>query len=198
MDGHPAGYIQNFKTGVQENWKSGAPMQALGTQDRARLAAEAAQKAHIRAVERETAARAAALTVEAVLAAAPAASAMYPYLFAKNIEPGELHQGASGQTITTTKKFGRPKEANLEGKLIVPMRDIDGRIGSIQTIDGEGSKSFHKGGRVEGMHVIVCGELKPDEPIIIAEGYATAATLSEAASLPVIAAFNAGNIAPVA
>ena len=114
---------------------------------------------------------------------------MHPYLVAKNIEPGELRQGAAHQTITTTDKFGRPKGAHLEGKLIVPMRDIDGRIWSMQTIEGEGSKSFHKGGRVEGMHVIVGGELKPDEPIIIAEGYATAATLIGTASLPVIAAF---------
>ena len=48
------------------------------------------------------------------------------------------------------------------------------------------------------MHAVVGGELKPDDPIIIAEGYATAETVSRAANLPVIAAFNAGNIAPVA
>ena len=135
LDGHPAGYIQNFKTGVQQNWKSGAPMQALGAQDRARLTAEAAQKAHDRAIERESAAQAAALTAEAAWSAAPAAADGHPYLVAKGIGPGELRQGAPGQTIATTDKFGRPKEASLEGKLIVPMRDIDGKLWSIQTID---------------------------------------------------------------
>ena len=44
----------------------------------------------------------------------------------------------------------------------------------------------------------VLGELKADSPVIIAEGYATAATIHQATGLPVIAAFNAGNIAPVA
>ena len=106
--------------------------------------------------------------------------------------------GAPGQTVATTDKFGRPKDASLEGKLIVPMRDIDGKLWSIQTIDADGTKSFHKNGRVEGMHAIVGGKLTPDSPIIIAEGFATAQTVSRAANLPVIAAFNAGNIAPVA
>jgi putative DNA primase/helicase len=198
LDGHPAGYIQNFKTGEQQNWKSGAPMQALGAQDRARLTAEAAQKAHDRAIEREGAAQAAALTAEAALSVAPAASSAHAYLVAKDIGPGDLREGAPGQTIATTDKFGRPKEAGLEGKLIIPMRDIDGKVWSIQTIDGDGTKSFHKSGRIEGMHAIVGGELKPDDPIIIAEGYATADTVSRATNLPVIAAFNAGNIAPVA
>ena len=198
LDGHPAGYIQNFKTGLQQNWKSGAPMQALGAQDRARLTAEAAQKAHDRAIERETAAQAAALTAEAAWSAAPAAAADHPYLVAKDVGPGELRMGGQGQTIATTVKFGRPKDASLEGKLIVPMRDIDGKLWSIQTIDADGTKSFHKNGRVEGMHAIVGGALTPDSPIIIAEGFATAQTVSRAANLPVIAAFNAGNIAPVA
>jgi putative DNA primase/helicase len=198
LDGHPAGYIQNFKAGVQENWKSGAPMQALDAQDRARLTAEAAQKAHDRAIERESTAQAAALTAEAAWSSAPAASRDHSYLLAKDLTPGELREGASGQTIATTDKSGRPREASLEGKLIVPMRDIDGKLWSIQTINADGTKSFHKNGRVEGMHAVVGGALNADGPIIIAEGYATAETVSRAASLPVIAAFNAGNIAPVA
>jgi putative DNA primase/helicase len=198
LDGHPAGYIQNFKTGVQQNWKSGAPMQALGAQDRARLTAEAAQKAHDRAIERENMAQAAALTAETAWFAAQAAQADHPYLVAKNIEPGELRVGAPAQTIATTDKYGRPKDVSLEGRLIVPMRDTEGKLWSLQTIDEDGTKSFHKGGRVEGMHTVIGGELKADSPVIIAEGYATAATIHRATGLPVIAAFNAGNIAPVA
>ena len=193
LDGHPAGYIQNFKTGLQQNWKSGAPMQALGAQDRARLTAEAAQKSHDRAIQRESAAQAAALTAVAAWDAAEAAPADHPYLLAKQIEPGELRVGAAGQTIPYVDKNGVPRQANLEGRLIVPLRDIDGRLMNIQTIDPDGTKSFHKDGRVEGMHTIVRGELGPDSPVIIAEGYATARTISQATSLPVIAAFNAGN-----
>jgi putative DNA primase/helicase len=198
LDGHPAGYIQNFKTGLQQNWKSGAPMQALGAQDRARLTAEAAQKSHERAGQRESVAQAAALTAVAAWDAAEAAPADHPYALAKQITPNELRVGAAGQTIPYVDKNGVPREASLTGKLIVPLRDIDGRLTNIQTIDSDGTKTFHKNGRVEGMHTIVGGELGRDSPVIIAEGYATAKTISQATSLPVIAAFNAGNIAPVA
>ena len=54
LDGKPAGFIQNFKSGVKTNWKATAQAAALGAQDRAQMAAEAAQKRqHERALERE-------------------------------------------------------------------------------------------------------------------------------------------------
>ena len=42
------------------------------------------------------------------------------------------------------------------------------------------------------------GEMQPGQPVIIAEGFATAATMREATGLPVAAAFDAGNLADVA
>jgi putative DNA primase/helicase len=197
LDGHPAGFIENFKEGLRTNWKSGTPIVALDAQDRARLAAEAAQKRHDRAIGREQAAQAAALTAETAWSAAQPAAVDHPYLAAKGIAPGELRTGAPGQMVETTDKEGRPRTVSLEGRLLVPMRDIDGKLWSYQTIDADGTKSFNKGGRVEGCHAVL-GELKADSPVIIAEGYATAATIHQATGLPVIAAFNAGNIAPVA
>ena len=53
MDGHPAGYIQNFKTGEQTNWKLNAQLKALSAVGRARLAAETAQKRQNRANQLE-------------------------------------------------------------------------------------------------------------------------------------------------
>jgi putative DNA primase/helicase len=197
LDGHPAGFIENHKTGIRMNWKSGAPTQALGAQDRARLAAEAAQKRHDRAIDREQITQAAALVAETAWNAARPAASNHPYLTAKGIEPGELRMGAPGQMIATTDKDSNPRNVRLEGRLLIPMRDIDGALWSVQTIDADGTKTFHKGGRLEGSHVIL-GTLKEDAPVIIAEGYATAATIHQATGLPVIAAFNAGNIAPVA
>jgi len=197
LDGHPAGFIENHKEGVRTNWKSGAPAQALGAQDRARLTAEAAQKRHERAIDREQTTQAAALSAETAWSTAQPAAGDHPYLVAKGIEAGELRTGAPGQTIATTDKDGNPKNVSLEGRLLVPMRDNEGKLWSLQTIDPDGTKSFHKGGRVEGCHALL-GELKADSPAIIAEGYATAATIHQATGLPVIAAFNAGNIAPVA
>ena len=196
LDNHPAGYIQNFKEGTKINWKSSVVVPSLDAQDRARIAAEAAQSRHEREIDREQTIQAAALTAETAWNAAQPAPGEHPYLIAKAIEAGELRTGAPGQTIATTDRDGNPREVGLEGRLLVPMRDIDGKLWSLQTIDPDGSKTFHKGGRVEGCHAVL-GELTRDSPIIVAEGYATAATIRQATGLPVIAAFSAGNIAPV-
>ena len=42
------------------------------------------------------------------------------------------------------------------------------------------------------------GALQPDVPLVIAEGYATAATLREVTGLPTVAAFDSGNLAEIA
>jgi phage/plasmid primase-like uncharacterized protein len=43
LDGHPAGLIQNDKTGLKTNWKSANPVQSLNDIDRQRLQQEAAE-----------------------------------------------------------------------------------------------------------------------------------------------------------
>jgi putative DNA primase/helicase len=68
---------------------------------------------------------------------------------------------------------------------------------SLQFIDPPGGKMFMPNGRVECGHYVV-GDLGKPGPLLIAEGYATAATLHELTGMPAIVAFNAGNLAPVA
>ena len=69
------------------------------------------------------------------------------------------------------------------GRLLVPVQDADGRIWSIQKIGSDGFKSFQEGGKVEGGHFVI-GDLLHPGPILIAEGYATAATLHEMTGMP--------------
>lgn len=82
--------------------------------------------------------------------------------------------------------------------LLVPVRALDGKLLSVQAI-------FHRGGRWEkrftknaklgdGCHII--GTLD-SAVIILAEGYATGATLHEAAGYPVAVAFDCGRLASV-
>lgn len=88
------------------------------------------------------------------------------------------------------------------GWLLVPVRDLAGTLYNVQRIapekPAEGpDKLFLKGGRKSGLcHCI--GELKGAPVILIAEGYATAASLHEATLLPAVVAFDAGNLAHVA
>lgn len=62
----PAGYIQNFRTGQRINWKAAGRASALDAQDRAQMAAEAAQKRQERAAERERQCERTAQEVDAI------------------------------------------------------------------------------------------------------------------------------------
>lgn len=83
--------------------------------------------------------------------------------------------------------------------VLVPLRDNQNRLWSIQSIDPKGAKMFMKGGRMSGLYHTI-GEIEPvtyDGWLLVAEGYATAATLHEAVGGAVVVAFNAGNLKPV-
>lgn len=88
------------------------------------------------------------------------------------------------------------------GALAVPLVDAGGRLHGLQIIRGkqrkEGApeKQFWPAGMDPKGHFHVIGA--PGSIILIAEGYATAATLHAATGLPVAVAFNAGNLQPVA
>jgi putative DNA primase/helicase len=177
LDGRPAGFIQNYRTGVKETWKASGQAAALNAQDRAQLAAEAAQKRHDRAKEREQQAERTAQQVDALWTAATPAEA-HPYLTHKGVQPHGLRQDEAG-------------------RLLVPVQDADGRIWSVQRIGNDGFKQFEEGGRVEGGHFVI-GDVQQAGPLLIAEGFATAATLHEMTGLPAIVAFNSGNLPSVA
>jgi putative DNA primase/helicase len=94
-----------------------------------------------------------------------------------------------------------------DGWLLVPMRDGAGELCNVQRIapwppvDGGPDKLFMKGGRKSGLwHMLADEDASPDGPavLLIAEGYATAASLYEATDYPVAVAFDAGNLAHVA
>ena len=90
----------------------------------------------------------------------------------------------------------------VDGWLLVPLRDSAGTLCNVQRIaptkPARGSdKLFLKGGRKSGLWHW-CGDPAGASVLLVAEGYATAATLHEATGLPVAVAFDAGNLAHVA
>jgi phage/plasmid primase-like uncharacterized protein len=111
---------------------------------------------------------------------------------------------ASGKTPPAdfdylTRKGINPHVARLanDGRLMLPVHGPDGEIQSLQYIAADGSKRFHTGGKMHGGWLLL-GTVRADEPLLLAEGFATAATLHEATGKPVFCAFNAGNLLPVA
>lgn len=93
---------------------------------------------------------------------------------------------------------------DAQNTILIPLCDMAGRIHSLQYIYDSQSKfvkctkrnkDFHSGGGKKGYFHLIGGI--PKTVLLVAEGYATAATLHEATNLPVAVTFDAGNIEPV-
>ena len=82
------------------------------------------------------------------------------------------------------------------GCLLVPVREKDCRLRSLQFIDANGKKLFLEGGQVGGGYFVVGGE--PKELLYIVEGYVTGATVPRQLASTVVVAFNSGNLLSVA
>jgi phage/plasmid primase-like uncharacterized protein len=178
LDGWPAGYIRNHKTGEEPRWKADRPMRPMMEAERAVLAAETAAKSAERMRERLRLQDRAARMAQRMWAAAAAVTA-HPYLATKGVQSHGLRQ-------------------DRHGRLLVPVQGADGQLWGVQRVGTDGSKLFLKGARTEGGHMLIGASLKPGSPLLVAEGYATGATLHEATGLPVAVAFNAGNLLAVA
>lgn len=90
------------------------------------------------------------------------------------------------------------------GTLAIPMCDAAGRIWGLQIIRADRGtrrvleKEYWPKGLEKTAHFHLIGNPVAGGVILLAEGYATAATLHECSGLPVAVAFDAGNLAHVA
>lgn len=109
----------------------------------------------------------------------------HPYLVRKQVPAPGLRQDA-------------------QGRLVVPVRDADGGLVSLQFILPEKpvngpDKLFLKGGRTAGcFYPIPAKGGGHDGPLLICEGFATGGSLHLATGHACLAAFNAGNLEAVA
>lgn len=87
------------------------------------------------------------------------------------------------------------------GTCVVPMHNARGIIRGLQILRGKGrgtkleKEYFPRGLSTAGLHYLIG---IPTTVLLLAEGYATAATLHECSGLPVAVAFDAGNLPKVA
>jgi len=183
LDGRPAGSIQNWASGEKTNWKLEGP--DLTAEQRAELAAAAVIKKQMRAAElsaqhNEAADKAGKRWDRA---ADMPQDGVTPYLERKQVEA-----------------FGLKRDGD---NVLIPARDIDGKLWSIQTVFPEKKelapgtdpldKVFTKDAKKEGnFHLI--GEIKPGQPVITMEGYATGASVHQATGYAVAVAFDSGNL----
>lgn len=83
----------------------------------------------------------------------------------------------------------------LRQQLVVPLRDVEGTLHSLQFIGEDGRKTFLTGGRKRGCYHAIG---RPEAALCICEGYATGATIYQATGNATAVAFDAGNLQPVA
>jgi putative DNA primase/helicase len=170
------GVFGDWRTGITETW-SARPAASMTAAERAALARQvAAARAEREAEERQRHAAAADAARVRWAAAAPVAGRDHHYLVAKSVRAHGLRIEA-GHT------------------LLIPMRDADGRLWGVQGIATDGCKRFMPGQRVRGLYLAIG---KPFARLVVAEGYATGATIHEETGDAVAVAFNAGNLLPVA
>ena len=116
--------------------------------------------------------------------------------------------GDSAYLVRKGLPAGRLYGARLspDGNLVVPVQDASGKTWGLQVIyhDPETKKrkgrdkDFAPAGLCKKGHFFIIGSVAPGGVALLCEGFATGATLYEATGLPVVVAFDANNLAPVA
>lgn len=177
LDEWPAGRFGDWRTlpppGFSWSAKAGRRMSQAQRRRFQRKKAERRRQREKEERERRTKARKKA--AEMLRQSGPADPA-HPYLQAKGVGAHEIRQ--------------------LGDTLLVPVNGPDGSLRGLQRIRPDGSKRFLVGTEVSGGYFPV-GE-KPEGTLLVAEGFATAATLHETTGHAVACAFNCGNLQPVA
>ena len=181
-DGWPAGYVQDWRSGIKENWRydaSGLPDDQRKYFDSAEYRKKCEEQE--RKAEHERASKRAAKTELArqLWNRLKNAPETHPYLLRKHI-----------------KGYGLAYNPNTNC-LAVPLRDIKGMLQSIQWIPAEEDKHklFFEGAELKGAFFSL--ELDTinhpqtyDGVILIGEGYATMSKLNELTNLPIVAAMS--------
>lgn len=179
LDGVPAGWYQDHRIHDQPvKWVSTG--QQVDAEAQAHLRAIAAQNRIDRenALQRQYAHN--ARRSGQVYNAMPVADGSQEYLVNKGV-----------------KAFPGVK-ADKKNRMVIPLVNEEGEVRTLQRISANGFKSLKKNGQKTGNFFVVGGELKNGEPVLYAEGYSTAASISEATNRPVVMTVDAGNLPKVA
>lgn len=170
----PAGAFGSWRTGESHTWRDEA-VKPTNPAERAELQRQMqATKAARTEEEKRVRAAARAKAAKLWLMAKPAPGD-HPYLARKRVKAWGLRQ--------------------LNNMLLIPARDAAGRLHTLQFIGADGNKRFLTGGRIQGCYYAIG---RVHGAVLVAEGYATAASIFEATGHATAVAFNAGNLEPVA
>jgi putative DNA primase/helicase len=184
-DGVPNGYAENNRTKDVVRWK--ARGQVLSQEAKAELLAQAEENRYVRRHAQQ----------QMYEATSKRLSEEFRGL-GYNPETTEYHKAKQIDA-----RLGAPV---LNGDVLVPGYDWQGTLWTVQYIKADGTKRFAKDSRKHGcFHVVgaptsaaALQEIAVSPVVVIAEGYATAATIAEQPNICALAAFDSGNLLAVA
>ncbi len=184
LDFPPNVWVCNYHNGGEGRtiplWRPGE-LDAMTETERAALRERIRQEKAEAAQQAEERRKKAAETANRIFPTLPHAGEKNAYLSRKGVLPlGDLRQ-------------------TRDGRLTVPVRKADGRLVSLQFIEGEGGKRFLAGGEKQGCFFpIPAKDGDKTGPLLIGEGVATVLSACQATGCAGLAAFDAGNLLPVA
>lgn len=174
LDDKPFGAFGSWRTGQSETWTA-TTAQTMTTDDRQAIAERRAAAKAARDAEQVAVNAAARVRAAKLLARSRPAGNDHPYLVTKRVSAFGIR--------------------DLRGQLVIPVRDVDGELHSLQFIRADGKKTFLTGGRKRGCYYAIG---RPRDALCICEGYATGATIFQETGHATAIAFDAGNLRPVA
>jgi putative DNA primase/helicase len=173
-DGVPAGSFGDWRSGVVHNWRANLGREITMVEQNA-INRRISEARALREQEEKKKHEQAAETVEQIWVDGVAGQE-HPYQTRKGI-------GLHGARVAG------------DGRLIVPLYTPDGELSSLQYIDADGTKRYHPGGRVAGCSWYTGSD--DSGTIYVAEGFATAASITEATERMCYVAYSASNIPSV-
>ncbi|RAX56588.1 hypothetical protein CCZ01_09060 [Helicobacter monodelphidis] len=200
MDHRPAGWFQNYKTGEKKNWVTQQYYNQNDQDKNQRIQIENAiidnkKKVNQKIQDLEEQYKSTANRINLEFENARWANTNHPYLTKKGLDKNYY------------------LKQDKHGNLLIPLRDVDGHLWAVQRIFENGDKMIgvlrtteekekdlrFPAKKLGSFFAVGCKfETIPTlKKLIIAEGFATAATLNEALKQPVIMAVDAGNMSHV-
>lgn len=175
-----------WKLARQNGWQPAKPYTPPSVEEQARRKAESEARRQAAEQERQQTQQRVKGTAQKIWNSSRPASLSHPYLAAKGITNPDAIAGL------------RQNVYKDNDNLIIPVL-YENEIVNLQSINQDGGKRFLAGGQVQGAYAFI-GKADDVEKVgvVMAEGYATAASIYEATGKPVIIAFDAGNMVAVA
>ncbi len=184
-DGYPAGYLQNWKTGLKTNWRfdNGNSDQKDNSYFYTKEYAEKVKKQRLEREKEIKEKQSHATELARVFyEQLPPAPENFPYLAKKHVLPYNLHINTASNCLA------------------VPLKDINGKIQSLQWIEADGKKTFFEGAPVKGAFWSIALDTlqgNNSEILLVGEGFATMAKVYKLTNLPCVAAMNCGNLSEI-